>query len=156
MTYKIIKSNEQYNQYCNELEHLLIANTLSAEEEDTVDLLTLLIEKWDEEHNTFADVGPITLLKYLLSENDLKPVDLAAILQIRKGLVSEILNYKKGLSKEVIRKLADYFKLNQSAFNRPYKLVSPLNSHLRNSGVMNTVKKMEERKENKKMRLNTV
>ena len=156
MTYKIIKSDEQYNQYCNELEHLLVANTLSAEEEDEVDLLTLLIEKWDEEHNTFADVDPITLLKYLLSENDLKPVDLAAILQISKGLVSEILNYKKGLSKEVIRKLADYFKLNQSAFNRPYKLVSPLNTHLRNSGVMNTVKKIEERKENKKMRLNTV
>lgn len=37
-------------------------------------------------------------------------------------LVSEMLNYKKGLSKETIRILSDRFKLNQEAFNRPYEL----------------------------------
>lgn len=38
-----------------------------------------------------------------------------------KGM-SDILNYKKGLSKEVIRKLATHFKVRQEAFDRPYKL----------------------------------
>ena len=35
-----------------------------------------------------------------------------------------ILNYHKGLSKETIRKISDYFKVSQEAFNRPYKLVN--------------------------------
>jgi HTH-type transcriptional regulator / antitoxin HigA len=52
------------------------------------------------------------------------------------------LNYKKGLSKEVIRTLAAHFKLSQEAFNRPYKLRSPLNSHLKNASVMNTTKEL--------------
>jgi len=34
------------------------------------------------------------------------------------------LHYKKGMSKEVIRKLAERFAMRQEAFNRPYKLIS--------------------------------
>ncbi len=39
--------------------------------------------------------------------------------------------------------LASYFKVSQEAFNRPYKLVNPANSHLRNASVMNMRKKVE-------------
>jgi len=39
-----------------------------------------------------------------------------------------MLNYKKGLSKEAIRKLSAYFKVSQEAFNRPHKLNVPENS----------------------------
>jgi len=42
----------------------------------------------------------------------------------------------------VIRKLADYFKVSQEAFNCRYKLVVPGNAHLRNASVMNTKKKL--------------
>ena len=57
-----------------------------------------------------------------MEDHHMKPQDLTTILDISKGYVSDILNYKKGLSKEVIRKLAEYFKVKQKAFNRPYKL----------------------------------
>ena len=60
-----------------------------------------------------------------------------------KGLVSDILNNKKGLSKEIIRTLATYFKESQEAFNRPYKLVNAANSHIRNASVMNNTKVLE-------------
>lgn len=68
---------------------------------------------------------------------------MTVILGIGKGYVSDILNYKKGLSKDVIRKLADHFKVRQEAFNRPYKLISPINAHLRNASVMNTTKELQ-------------
>jgi HTH-type transcriptional regulator/antitoxin HigA len=67
-----------------------------------------------------------------MSGHKLKPQEMTAILGISKGYVSDILNYKKGLSKEVIRKLAAHFKVRQEAFNRPYKLISPANTSLRN------------------------
>ncbi len=39
-----------------------------------------------------------------------------------RGHLYEILNYRKGLSKEVIRNLAAYFKVSQEAFNQRYSL----------------------------------
>lgn len=85
-------------------------------------MLTLLIEKWDNEHSSLMDLNPIELLKSLMTEHGLKSRDLAEILGLSKGTVSKILNYHKGLSKETIRKLADYFKLSQEAFNRSYRI----------------------------------
>jgi HTH-type transcriptional regulator/antitoxin HigA len=76
-------------------------------------------------------------------EHSLQAKDLSAILNVSKGLVSDILNYKKGISKEVIRTLSSHFRLSQEAFNRPYKLKLPINAHLRNASVMNTTKELE-------------
>ncbi len=35
---------------------------------NVIDLLTLLIEKYDEEHNTFGDADPVELLTFLMKE----------------------------------------------------------------------------------------
>jgi HTH-type transcriptional regulator/antitoxin HigA len=124
MKYTIIKSKAQYKQYCIQLETLLEKSMKikSKPIQDEIELLTLLIEKWDEEHNTFDEIDPIRLLDMLMKDHSIKAKDLCELLGISKGLVSEILHYKKGLSKEVIRKLSEYFKVSQEAFNREYKL----------------------------------
>ncbi|MCK4406474.1 MAG: helix-turn-helix domain-containing protein [Bacteroidales bacterium] len=141
LKYTIIKTGKQYNEYCNALEELLVQdkNALS----DEIELLTLLIEKWDAEHNSFDDLNPVELIKALMEENKLKPKDLIEILDLSKGTVSKILNYHKGLSKETIRKLSNYFNVSQEAFNRPYKLVNEMNRHFRNASLMNTKKDLE-------------
>ena len=141
LKYKIIKSKTQYKEYCKKLEGLLEHNSSGKEIKDEIALLTLLIEKWDEEHNSFHEMDPIELLHSLMNERNLKAKDLVGVLEVSKGLISDILHYKKGLSKGIIRSLAEYFKVTQEAFNRPYKLVYPINSHLRNASVMNTTKK---------------
>ena len=121
LKYKVIKSKSQYNSYCKKLEELL-ENSQSKTAKDEIELLTLLIEKWDAEHNSFAEMNPIELLRALMEEHSLKAKDLAEILNVSKGLVSDILNYKKGLSKEIIRTLAQHFSVSQEAFNKPYIL----------------------------------
>ena len=55
-----------------------------------------------------------------MDEHNLKAKDLAGIINLSKGTVSKILNYRKGLSKYTIRKLSEYFGVSQEAFNRPY------------------------------------
>ncbi|ANH81189.1 transcriptional regulator [Niabella ginsenosidivorans] len=143
LKYKVITSKAQYRDYCNALEQLLFSGNKDRDTKDEIALLTLLIEKWDEVHNTFEELDPIQLLQSLMKEHDLKAKDLVPVLNISKGYISDILNYKKGLSKEVIRKLAIHFKISQEAFNRPYKLTVPENAHLRNASVMNTKKELE-------------
>ncbi|SEO19878.1 HTH-type transcriptional regulator / antitoxin HigA [Mucilaginibacter gossypiicola] len=139
--YTVIKSREQYYQYCKELEDLL-AGDIDVSVQDEIDLITLLIEKYDEDHNSFTETDPIVLLRSFMADHHLKSQDLSEILGISKGYVSDILNYKKGLSKEVIRKLSDYFKVKQEAFNRPYKLSSIINPRLLNPNLSNTTKQL--------------
>jgi HTH-type transcriptional regulator/antitoxin HigA len=78
-----------------------------------------------------------------MHDHKLKAKDLAGLLGVSKGLVSDILNYKKGLSKDIIRSLSAHFKVSQEAFYRPYKLTNPANSHIRDASVMNTPKMLE-------------
>jgi HTH-type transcriptional regulator/antitoxin HigA len=143
LKYSVIKSEAQYDEYCKALAGLLGADPGSNNVIDEIELLTLLIEKWDAGHSTLSEVDPIELLHSLLRANKLKAKDLVEILGVSKGLVSDIMNYKKGLSKDVIRILSGYFSVSQEAFNRPYKLKNPVNSHLRNTSVMNTPKGKE-------------
>jgi HTH-type transcriptional regulator/antitoxin HigA len=143
LKYTIIKSGQQYIEYCITLEELLGSNDNRKNSKDEIELLTLLIEKWDSEHATFYEVDPVQLLHSLMRDHNLKAKDLVGILGVSKGYVSDILNYKKGLSKVVIRILSAYFKVTQEAFNRPYKLINPANSHIRDASVMNTQKEFE-------------
>lgn len=137
LKYSIIKDKAQYDAYCKALEVLLEEDLTNTDE---VELLTLLIEHYDAANNSFNGMDPIELLKSLMKDHGLKPKDLTAYLEVSKGYVSDILNYKKGISKEVIRKLASRFHVSQEAFNRPYKLHVPENQHFKNASVMNTPK----------------
>lgn len=140
LKFTIIKNQEQYDKYCDILENLISQD----KNQDEIELLTLLIEKWDDEHNTFSDSDPIELLKTLMNEQNLKAKDLVDILDLSKGTISKVLNYYKGLSKETIRKLSVFFKVSQEAFNRPYRLKNEINRQYRNASLMNTKKKMTE------------
>ena len=142
LKYKVITSKTQYRDYCNALEQLLFSGGKDRNTKDEIALLTLLIEKWDEAHNTFEELDPIQLLQSLMKDHNLKAKDLVPVLNMSKGYISDILNYKKGLSKEVIRQLSTRFKISQEALNRPYKLTVPENAHLRNASVMNTKKEL--------------
>ena len=125
LKYKVIKTKTKYKEYSNVLEKLVFSGVKDRNTKDEIELLTLLIEKWDADHNCFDDLDPIQLLRSLIEGQNMKSKDLVDILEISKGYVSDILNYKKGLSKDVIRKLSEHFKVSQEAFNRPYKLSVP-------------------------------
>lgn len=122
LKYKVIKSKTQYNAYCEALETLLASGAKTKAAKDEIDSLTLLIETWDEAHNTLGDLDPVQLLLTLMAERNIKANGLADKLGVSKGLISDILNYKKGMSKEIIRGLSDLFAVSHEAFNRHYDL----------------------------------
>jgi HTH-type transcriptional regulator / antitoxin HigA len=84
LKYTIIKDKEQYDKYSDILEDLISHD----KNQDEIDLLALLIEKWDKEHNTFKDSDPIKLLQALMNEHNLKAKDLVDILGLSKGTIS--------------------------------------------------------------------
>lgn len=120
MKYRVIDSDTQYENYCDVLEQLVFSSPITPEIQDEINLLTLLIETYDKQKSHFRNLDPVQLLKSLLVEHKMKAADLARKLQVSEGLVSDILKYKKGMSKKTIRAVAELFKMQQEAFNRPY------------------------------------
>lgn len=134
LKYTVIKTEAQYQAYCTQLEALATAPQPTAATQEEIDLLTLLIETWDHARATLPAADPIELLRSLMAGRHLLAKDLVATLGLSKGAVSDILNRRRGLSKEVIRRLASYFQVSQEAFNRPYELAvatAPLPRHAR-------------------------
>lgn len=142
MNYTIIKNKKQYQEYSDKV--MALASKKSTKEiEDEMELLELLIDNWESKVYTAETKDPIKLLKSLMEVHQLKSVDLVNILGIQRSAISQILSYKKGLSKDVIRKLSEHFKLSQEAFNRSYELVSTANRGHINERMMNIPKKIK-------------
>ena len=139
--YTIIRTVEQYEEYCNDLEKLVFDK--SGNHIDDIELLTLLIEKWDKENLPEIDSDPVELIKALMQQNRLKAKDISEILGVNKSTVSRILNYQKGLSKKSIRILANYFSISQESLNKPYKLKNKVNRKLKDTSLMNTKKELQ-------------
>ncbi|SET42172.1 helix-turn-helix domain-containing protein [Hymenobacter actinosclerus] len=136
LKYTVIKTEPQYQDYCRQLEALATEGPASTATQEEIDLLTLLIETWDQAHATLPEADPIELLRSLMAGRNLLAKDLVAALGLSKGAVSDIMNRRRGLSKEVIRRLASYFQVSQEAFNRPYELVVAAASLPRNARVI--------------------
>jgi len=122
LKYKVIKSLAQYKAYCVLLEQLADQHPRTTKVRDEIELLSLLIHDYDEKQADQHALDPIQLLRSFMDEHQWRAKDMAEFLGVSKGYVSDILNYKKGLSKEVIRKLAARFKVKQEAFNRAYPI----------------------------------
>lgn len=124
MEFKRIKNIKQYNDYCELYEELIYKGF--KKDLERIDLLELLIEDYDtktiEEIGNSNDMEPVELLKYLLDENNLTKSDLARQLDVSRQLITEIVNYKRNISKKMVLKLSERFKIRPSAFTKEYEL----------------------------------
>lgn len=128
MKYTVIKSKKQYLEYCNRIELLGDLKRRNKTEMEELELLQLLVDTYDEAHLKNIRISPNDLLKTLMAEHRIKGVEIAKLLQVSPGLVSDMLNGKKALSKSSIRILAERFGIRQEAFNRIGSELSPIKS----------------------------
>src|ERR1035437_3203628 len=78
---------------------------ITEEEGRLLEMLSMLIEEYEDRVHPLPRAEPHKMLNHLLLEKQLKPSDLWAILP--KSRVSEILNGKRGISKTQARQLAE-------------------------------------------------
>lgn len=121
MKYKRIDSLDQYNVYCDRHEELTFEDY--EKHKDEIELIQILIDEYDSRMTNYSrEMNPVELLKYILTEDEISSAELARDLDVSKQLISDILNYKRNISKIMVMKLADRFKMMPSAFSRTYKL----------------------------------
>jgi HTH-type transcriptional regulator / antitoxin HigA len=88
---------------------------LTAAERRLAELLTVLIEDFEEKAYALKPARPIEVLRELMHENDLKQKDLLEVFGT-PSIVSEVLREKRGLTVEHIRKLSRRFHVSPEVF----------------------------------------
>jgi HTH-type transcriptional regulator / antitoxin HigA len=87
-----------------------------AAEEKFADLLTVLVEAFEEEHYPVPrKTTPLTMLRHLMGAQGLKQKDMLAVFG-SPSIVSEVLSGKRGLTVEHIKKLSKRFHVSAEVF----------------------------------------
>jgi HTH-type transcriptional regulator / antitoxin HigA len=97
------------------LEKLLRQKKRTAEEKRLAELLTLLIEQFEEREHALPVGDPVDMLRHLMDSNDLRQVDLLDVFGTA-SVISEVLRGKRELSKAHIAKLSERFQLSPALF----------------------------------------
>lgn len=79
-----------------------------------MDVIGVLVEDYEDEHVPEPEGDPISVLKFLMEEHELKQGDLSELGS--QGVVSEILNGKRDLNLRQVRALSERFKVPASVF----------------------------------------
>jgi HTH-type transcriptional regulator / antitoxin HigA len=112
---KVIQSEKENDRYMKMLLGLEQKNTLTREEKDLADLLTQLIEDFEEKHYQLPKASPIEVIIFLMDQHGLKQKDLTDVFGT-PSIVSEVLNGKRDLNKEHITRLSKRFHVSPELF----------------------------------------
>ena len=120
MKLKPIKTEKDYRNALNRLEVNFDAQ-IDTKEVDEAEILSLLIENYENEHYPIEAPDPIEAIKIRMEELNLRQKDLVGIIG-GKSRVSEILNRKKRLTVEMIRELEKALQISASVLVNNYEL----------------------------------
>ncbi len=103
MKLKPIKNKTELKQALNRIDELWGAKS-NTEKGDELEVLMLLVEKYEEEHYPIPPSDPVEAIKFLMEQKALTRKDLEPYLGTR-ARVSEVLNKKRNLTLPMIKKL---------------------------------------------------
>ena len=121
MEIRPLKTEKDYENALQRIEVIFDAPAYSIEG-DEAEILSLLIENYENEFYPIEAPDPIEAIKIRMEEMNLKQKDLVVFIGA-KSKVSEILNKKRRLTVEMIRNLSDGLRLSASLLIKDYNLI---------------------------------
>jgi HTH-type transcriptional regulator/antitoxin HigA len=118
MELKLIKTEEDYKQALARLEEIFDALP-NTKESDELEIISMLIEKYEEKHYKIEFPDPIEAIKSRMEQMGISQTELSSIVGL-KSRASEILNRKRKLTLEMIRKINDALKIPLEVLVQPY------------------------------------
>ncbi len=113
----VIRTEKENEYYIDLLYSLDQKDNPTAAERELADLLTLLIEAFEDQHYSLKRATPIENLTELMGANGLKQKDLVDVFGT-PSIISEVLNGKRRLTVEHIQKLSKRFNVSPELFIR--------------------------------------
>ena len=97
------------------IDELMRQNELSPAEVEILDLLTLLVERFEEQRYAMKPATPVEIVREHMAANGVSQSEVAELLG-SKGLASEMLSGKRAISKSQARKLSERFHVPAAVF----------------------------------------
>ena len=107
-----IRSEEHLAAAQEVMDRLLAKGKLEDGEEMYLDVLSELVGAYEDEHHAIGPASDADMLRHLMEAKGITQAELSRDTQIVKSTISEVLAGKKPFSRQMIRKLADYFKVD--------------------------------------------
>ncbi len=111
-----LRSDDELDAAVEAIDELVDREALSLPERDYLDVLSDLVEAYENESVPMRPVGDADLLRFLLKEKRVTQSEVAAKAGIAESVISEILSGKRRLNRTQIGKLARYFHISPGAF----------------------------------------
>ena len=112
---RLIHSDKELARYTEELFALTAKSNPAPEEEDAIELLTLLVEHYEAERYPVPEADPADVLRFLLEQNGLAQRDIVPELG-SESTVSLVLAGKRQLTRDHIARLSKRFQVSPSVF----------------------------------------
>ncbi|MBD2578652.1 transcriptional regulator [Oscillatoria sp. FACHB-1406] len=109
---KVIKTEAENDRAVALAEELDRRSHRTPEEESLLELLLILIEKFEEVHYPIPQSSGVSILLHLIEENGLSSDDLAGILGERVN-ITDMIDGKQSMNRSQVRSLADYFNIDE-------------------------------------------
>lgn len=112
-----IQSEEHLAEAQKVMDGLLAKGKLTEGEEINLDALSDLVASYEEEHYPILPPSDAEMLRHLMEAREVTQAQMSREAGIAKSTVSEILSGRKPFSRKIIRKLADYFRVDVSVLS---------------------------------------
>ena len=110
-----IETESEYDRVLAIAERLTFAKNKTSEEKALYKLLVTLIEAYETENYPIEESTPHDILQHLMESSGTRQADLVGVIG-SSGVVSEVVNRKRSISKAQAKALGDYFKISPSLF----------------------------------------
>ncbi|WP_430812941.1 MULTISPECIES: helix-turn-helix domain-containing protein [unclassified Carboxylicivirga] len=121
MNIRPIKTETDYQEALQRLDELFDAE-IGTPESDEADVLALLVDNYENEHYAIEAPDPIEAIKIRMEEMHIRQIDLVPEIGGRSR-VSEVLNKKRKLTVDMIRKLTKRLNLSAKVLINDYQLL---------------------------------
>lgn len=113
---RVIRTKAQHTRALAAIDRLMRASKLTAAQRELLELLSVLVERYEQEVDPTPDVPPHRFIAHLLKARDASQMDLARATGLARSVVSEVLSGRKGVSVRTAKKLGRYFGVPSGIF----------------------------------------
>lgn len=111
----VVIETEAENERLLAIVESMMRRELSPEEAKLFDLLTKLIEDFEDRHYPMGESSPTEMLQFLMEQRGLRQRDVVHLFG-SSGVASEVINGKRAISKKLAKSLGDFFHVSSDLF----------------------------------------
>ena len=111
-----VRSDEELDDAIRVIDSLLSKQALVPEEQDYLDVLSDLVERYEAEAHPIAPLPDADMLRHLIEAKGSPQTEVARATGIADSTISEVLSGKRSLNRKHIGKLARYFNVSPEVF----------------------------------------